>query len=47
MSQRFTPASKNPFPNCITRALASAISETCAVEELLSRSPERGGIGQV
>ena len=47
MSQRFTPASSNT-PTLfliVSLVLAGAMSAAAAAEELLSRSPERGGIG--
>ena len=47
MSQRFTPASSNK-PTLfliVSLVLAGAMSAAAAAEELLSRSPERGGIG--
>ena len=47
MSQRFTPASSNTpiLFLIVSLVLASAMSVAAAAEELLSRSPERGGIG--
>lgn len=47
MSQRFTPASSNKpiLFLIVSLALAGATSVAAAAEELLSRSPERGGIG--
>ena len=46
MSQRFTPASSRPTLFLIVSlVLAGAMSAAGAAEELLSRSPERGGIG--
>ena len=47
MSQRFTSASSNT-PTLfliVSLVLAGAMSAAAAAEELLSRSPERGGIG--
>jgi hypothetical protein len=47
MSQRFTPASSNT-PTLfliVSLVLAGAMSTGATAEELLSRSPERGGIG--
>jgi hypothetical protein len=47
MSQRFTPASLNT-PTLfliVSLVLTGAMSAAAAAEELLSRSPERGGIG--
>ena len=47
MSQRFTPASSNT-PTLfliVSLVLAGAMSAAAAAEELLSRSPERGGVG--
>ena len=47
MSQRFTPASSNTSTLflIVSLVLAGAMSAAAAAEELLSRSPERGGIG--
>ena len=48
MSQRFTPASNNTpilFLLIVPLLLTGAMSAVAAAEELLSRSPERGGIG--
>ena len=47
MFQRFTPASSNDrrFFLIVSLVLACAMSAAAAAEELLSRSPERGGIG--
>ena len=47
MSHRFTSASSNT-PTLfliVSLLLAGAMSAAAAAEELLSRSPERGGIG--
>ena len=47
MSQRFTPASSHrpTLFLIVSLVLAGAMSAAAAAEELLSRSPERGGIG--
>ena len=47
MSQRFTPASSNrpTLFLLVSLVLVCAMSAAAAAEELLSRSPERGGIG--
>jgi hypothetical protein len=47
MSQRFTPASSNKpiLVLIVFLVLAGALSAAAAAEELLSRSPERGGVG--